>query len=601
MSEIPPDIQRVLRLGIMRLGRSVVSPSYIVFKVGGMVYAKNGMTGRVEFGGADFATVLQLAVDALPNGGIVFVKRGTYDIYPAVKGITLRSKIKLIGENVVVNVHIPRDVNNITAIHIIDAGDVLVSGFDFRFKGEGGGSTTYQSAIRIHNSRRVTVEKCKFIDERGALADAYWIHALQIGRFDVPLGSRLSKDITVRDCYFYSDGRGNRAFMAIRVSDAERVTISNCYIQARELDEPYNSRIGFAPLQIQSANHVVVERSIFVGGHHNLVTTGVYDPSDRCVGLRFENSVFLGGFDDAIDPNHSDDGVVVGCYMDNTIGAPGPEGDGVSLENCARWTIAGNFIKVTRCAINTPSGSNPDNVITGNWLYGRFCGVQLSNTLHSVVAGNRIESPRAGIRLEYPHYPLINGNTIIANAGTVNVSTTVIGVEVLTCPTDVVITNNRIHAMVSSETPGVDLRAYGIYVRDSIKGVIKGNYIAPWTYHPTLPTTNRWLHLDRADGDYPVLIDDNIVGGDALIQGAVLPTFRRNIGYATERSGVATIPAGSTRVTVAHGLVKAPTKILVTPYANIRVWVENIGSTSFDIVTDVAPATDVNVAWYAEV
>jgi hypothetical protein len=66
-------------------------------------------------------------------------------------------------------------------------------------------------------------------------------------------------------------------------------------------------------------------------------------------------------------------------------------------------------------------------------------------------------------------------------------------------------------------------------------------------------------------------------------------------------SGVATIPAGSTRVTVSHGLYKAPSKVLVTPHGNARVWVENIGSTSFDIVTDVAPTADLRVAWYAEV
>jgi hypothetical protein len=77
--------------------------------------------------------------------------------------------------------------------------------------------------------------------------------------------------------------------------------------------------------------------------------------------------------------------------------------------------------------------------------------------------------------------------------------------------------------------------------------------------------------------------------------------IKGNIGHATEASGVATITAGSTRVTVSHGLARKPSKVLLTPYANIRVWVENITGTSFDIVTDTAPTTDVQVAWYAEV
>jgi len=69
------------------------------------------------------------------------------------------------------------------------------------------------------------------------------------------------------------------------------------------------------------------------------------------------------------------------------------------------------------------------------------------------------------------------------------------------------------------------------------------------------------------------------------------------------QSGVATICAGSTRVTVNHYLTSKPTKVLITPLGQPtgKIWVENITSTSFDIVTDVAPTSNLNVAWYAEV
>jgi len=67
--------------------------------------------------------------------------------------------------------------------------------------------------------------------------------------------------------------------------------------------------------------------------------------------------------------------------------------------------------------------------------------------------------------------------------------------------------------------------------------------------------------------------------------------------------GVATIPASSTRVTVAHFLGKPPSKVLVTSLAQPpgKLWVENITCTSFDIVTDTAPTSNLNIAWYAEV
>jgi len=74
--------------------------------------------------------------------------------------------------------------------------------------------------------------------------------------------------------------------------------------------------------------------------------------------------------------------------------------------------------------------------------------------------------------------------------------------------------------------------------------------------------------------------------------------------FAYDRnSGVATISAGDTRVTVSHGLPSKPGKVLVTPLGQPpgKLWVENIASTSFDIVTDTAPSTNLDVAWYAEV
>jgi len=67
--------------------------------------------------------------------------------------------------------------------------------------------------------------------------------------------------------------------------------------------------------------------------------------------------------------------------------------------------------------------------------------------------------------------------------------------------------------------------------------------------------------------------------------------------------GVATLPANSTRVTVQHFINNPPARVFITPLASPpgKLWVENITATSFDIVTDVAPTADLNVAWYAEV
>jgi hypothetical protein len=92
-----------------------------------------------------------------------------------------------------------------------------------------------------------------------------------------------------------------------------------------------------------------------------------------------------------------------------------------------------------------------------------------------------------------------------------------------------------------------------------------------------------------------------LIGPMPRMRNVRLLNVNNNVEYRSEKSDVATIPAGQTRVTVTHSLITTPSRILVTPYGNARVWVENITSTSFDIVTDTAPSTDLNVAWHAEV
>jgi|GEM_PF-3642220 len=54
--------------------------SYIIFKDGGLVKAKNGRTGQIEFSDSDTTTVIQSALNALTSGGTVFIKKGRYKL-----------------------------------------------------------------------------------------------------------------------------------------------------------------------------------------------------------------------------------------------------------------------------------------------------------------------------------------------------------------------------------------------------------------------------------------------------------------------------------------------------------------------------------------
>ena len=68
--------------------------SYIIFKVGDTIYAKNGTTGEIEFCGTDASQIINNAINSLECGAIL-IKRGTYEITETIK---LKSYIMLKGE-----------------------------------------------------------------------------------------------------------------------------------------------------------------------------------------------------------------------------------------------------------------------------------------------------------------------------------------------------------------------------------------------------------------------------------------------------------------------------------------------------------------------
>jgi hypothetical protein len=76
-------------------GSFTETASYVIWTDGATIYAKNGETGAIDFSGSDASTVIQSAINALPSGGKVLVKAGTYIL---TKAVQLYSNTVLEGE-----------------------------------------------------------------------------------------------------------------------------------------------------------------------------------------------------------------------------------------------------------------------------------------------------------------------------------------------------------------------------------------------------------------------------------------------------------------------------------------------------------------------
>jgi len=74
------------------------------------------------------------------------------------------------------------------------------------------------------------------------------------------------------------------------------------------------------------------------------------------------------------------------------------------------------------------------------------------------------------------------------------------------------------------------------------------------------------------------------------------------LNFLHSSRGVATIASGATSVTVNHGLVCTPSRVLITPLGQPSgsLWVSDITSTSFTINISSAPSANLPVAWVAE-
>ncbi len=76
---LSPLLSKAAPSTIIEAGSNVDTASYIIFQDSEKVYAKNGMTGKIEFHGSDASGVIQSVINALSTtGGKIFIKAGTY-------------------------------------------------------------------------------------------------------------------------------------------------------------------------------------------------------------------------------------------------------------------------------------------------------------------------------------------------------------------------------------------------------------------------------------------------------------------------------------------------------------------------------------------
>jgi len=567
-----------LRRGVIRLGdqikdiwfRDIISKippvstaSYIIYTDGQMYYTKNGSTGMIEYSDTDASNVINYAVKKAK--GVVFVRYGVYEVK---KSINLGSGVKLVSEGAVLKA-VGSDFNviRITGSSDSPVTDIEVRNFEIDLNNLNNGT-----GVVVAWAKRVRIAELYIHDETN--------DSSRPGTGGIVVGAYGSKtnymnyDIWVVNNYVKM--RGVRSSPPIQVYDTQRYfEYGNVWWGS---DPDVTQRADYIGVhQVGNIRDVIIRGNYFYRGHHNAML--FIDGSAK--GLHSENvviadNIFVEPEDDHIDPNYD-----------------------------SKFTIVGNIFIHGPASLGwiTPEDNCEDFVITGNYFFGSGY-IIIDSSRRITISGNvfyNTQRWRNYIGIRDSRDITITGNTMYMSLGMLVDGTS----------SNIVISGNRIAVPAYNDTPfAVGGSADRVLLMGNVIDVLDNtwcnifevqsstvkNIYALWN----LRGTSGRIQGPRLRTD----LDPNINPATQNLVANVLENpFLEYPTAQTKNSGVATISAGSTRVTVRHGLRQTPSNILITPLGQPagKLWVENITSTSFDIVTDTAPSSNLNVSWYAEV
>lgn len=215
---------------------AVTEASYVVFIDGLTVYAKNGMTGIIDYSGSNAAEVIQAGIDALgSHGGIVLVKEGTYVISSTIKvpGNVTLSGVGFATKLVLADYADQRVIENKHPDAFVDS-NIVISNLQIDGNGAKQSEEPLVSASAIFFTRvtKSRVEGC-------------WLHHVsRVHNLNAGITTVLSSDIIIRGNRIYD----NR-YAGVFLSSRKGAIVSN---------------------NIFMRNH----RGVYLAGHSNAIVEG---------------------------------------------------------------------------------------------------------------------------------------------------------------------------------------------------------------------------------------------------------------------------------------------------------------------------------------
>jgi hypothetical protein len=353
-------------------------------------------------------------------------------------------------------------------------------------------------------------------------------------------------------------------------------------------------------LLVSAATLVVVSNLAIDGNKARLGSAGSGD--DVIGGWGITNSwfhhltIYNSGWE-AVDLDNSDGCIVESCFLYDNRGN-GVHIAGTASANCV---VANNVILRSahdRHAAGFANSAAIDvvgdgHIVTGNRIHDCYRGVVAiagSGTGKTSIIANVITAGTLGTVAGIVGAPGTvaqgnfiegcSGHSIGGEIGTVTGNRIIGGTLGINITVNAIVSSNRVSA---SQFDGIRVSSSNV-----TRAAIHSNYVH-----------------DAGGSSIAVTAGSNVAITGNTVTKAITTTgtghmVRGNSGHATEGRGSATIAAGSSSVSVTHGLSTTPVSVTVTPRANEAIWVSARTTTTFT-VSRTGTSGDLVFDWQGEV
>jgi hypothetical protein len=373
--------------------------SYIVFTDGTTIKARNGKTGAIDFSGSDASTVIQSAINALTNGGKIFIKSGTYQLSTR---LTLISNLSLEGEDKYTTIlfMLPNQPASTHMLFAASKENIEIKNLQFD-SNQANQPNSPQYIISFSEVTNVTVDNCilKNAKSIGICLDTQTAtnvmkniikNVIVIG----PTGGDgfylAGTGITVSDCQFYNLGEN-----AIGLNRARKVTLENIIVNSATGD---GISIGNDSEDITINNFVLISTK---RGIRAWMSTGTYS----AYRVMISNGIIYQPIEDGIRiDNPANNWQIENVYIYGA-GAGGTFGDGIYIKYGTNFVL--NALHIENCRQNgicvsytTPTTSN--SIISASIIFNNNqgglatgSGINLVNAQRIRISNNRIYDNQA--------------------------------------------------------------------------------------------------------------------------------------------------------------------------------------------------------------